>query len=117
MSLGTKIYTFLYGNHVGNDEFGNQYYCNSKNFEDSLSKRWVIFQGEIEASRIPPHWHAWLHKTVNIPPLNYSHKYVWQKEHNPNLTGTSEAYFPDSHPLSKSKNKKKIDIKYEKWKP
>ena len=29
MNLGTKIYTLIYGNYVGNDEFGNQYYCNS----------------------------------------------------------------------------------------
>ena len=117
MNLGTKIYTLIYGNYVGNDEFGNQYYCNSKNFDDSKSKRWVMFKGEVEASKVPPHWHAWLHKTVDIPPLNYAHKYSWQKEHKTNLTGTSEAYLPNSHPLSKSKNKGKIDTKYEKWQP
>ena len=30
MSLGTKIYTWLYGNLVGVDHLRNKYYCNSK---------------------------------------------------------------------------------------
>ena len=117
MNIGTKIYTWIYGSLVGEDALGNRYYCNSKNFEDSTSKRWVIFNGEIEASKIPPHWHAWLHKTVNIPPINYSHKYQWQKKTEPNLTGTSKAYFPNSQYLTKLKNCKKVDIEYEKWQP
>jgi len=117
MNIGTRIYTWIYGKFVSVDEFGNRYYCNSKNFEDPKSKRWVMFNGEIEASKIPPHWHAWLHKTINIPPINYSHKYSWQKNIEPNLTGTSKAYFPNSKYLAKSKKSKKIDIKYEKWQP
>ena len=117
MNIGTKIYTWIYGKYVGEDEFGNRYYCNSENFEDSSAKRWVIFKGEIEASTIPPHWHAWLHKTINIPPINYSHQYSWQKNIEPNLTGTSKAYFPNSQNLTKLKNRKKNDIEYEKWQP
>ena len=69
MSLGTKIYTWLKGNFVGSDEIGNKYYCNSKIFNDLKAKRWVIFNGEIEASKIPPHWHAWLHKSIDYPPI------------------------------------------------
>ncbi len=117
MSLGTKIYTWFNGKFVGSDELGNKYYCNSKDFSDLKSKRWVLFNGDIEASNIPPHWHAWLHKTVEAPPLNYSHKYPWQKDHTSNLTGTSDAYYPESHPLSKSKDKKEIEADYEQWKP
>ena len=117
MNLGTKIYTWVYGKLVGDDEFGNRYYCNSKNFEDSRAKRWVIFEGEIEASKIPPHLHAWLHKTINIAPINYSHKYSWQKNIEPNSTGTTKAYFPNSQNLTKLKNRKKNDIEYEKWQP
>ena len=33
MSLGTKIYTWFYGNFVGTDELGNKYYCDSKDFK------------------------------------------------------------------------------------
>ena len=117
MNLGTKIYTWLYGHFVGTDEFGNKYYCNSKNFESESKKRWVIFNGEIEASKVPPHWHAWLHKTINTPPKNYSHKYNWQKDHLSNKTGTINAYYPSSHPLSKLKKTVIEKKEYEKWLP
>ena len=80
MSFGTKLYTWLYGKLVGSDEIGNKYYVNSDNHEDLNAKRWVIFNGEIEASKIPPHWHAWLHKSIDKPPINYKHKYLWQKK-------------------------------------
>ena len=33
MSLGTKIYTWLKGNLVGEDNKGNKYFCNSKDFK------------------------------------------------------------------------------------
>jgi NADH:ubiquinone oxidoreductase subunit len=117
MSFGTKIYTWLYGNLVGMDQFKNKYYCNSKNFKSETTKRWVIFNGEIEASKIPSHWHAWLHKTINDPPINYFHKHSWQKEHLPNFTGTSKAYFPSSYPLSKSRESLKVKKDYKKWQP
>ena len=116
MNLGTKIYTLLFGNLVGQDQFGNKYYCNSNKFESKSAKRWVIFYKEIEASKVPPHWHAWLHKTINVSPINYSHKYSWQKEHSENFTGTSNAYFPNSHPLSKSLDNIKSKKEYERWK-
>ena len=117
MSIGTKIYTWMYGKLVGNDEVGNKYYSNSENHNDLSAKRWVMFNGEIEASKIPPHWHAWLHKTIEDPPLNYSHKYFWQKNHEENLTGTAKAYYPEEHPLSKSNNHKVKKNEYESWSP
>ena len=119
MSLGTTIYTWFYGNLVGKDEFGNKYYCNIKDFEETKAKRWVIFKGSIEATKVPPHWHAWLHKSIEKPPLDYSHKYSWQKNHEQNMSGTNKAYFPDTHPLSSSYKNKKNENKYEyeSWSP
>ena len=119
MSFSTSLYTWLYGNLVGSDVNKNRYYCNSKDFSKNQAKRWVIFNGDIEASKIPPHWHAWLHKTIDSPPIDYTHKYEWQKDHQQNMTGTKDAYYPDSHPLSKSFNSKKTDKKseYETWIP
>lgn len=116
MTIGTKIYTFFCGNFVGEDEFGNRYYCNQKSFDNINSKRWVLFHGSVEATKVPPHWHAWLHKTVDKPPIDYAHKYDWQKDHTENLTGTENAYFPDTHPLSKSSKVEKSET-YEKWNP
>ena len=117
MSFGTFLYTWLYGNFVGEDDQQSKYYCNSKNFDDLKAKRWVIFKGEIEATKIPPHWHAWLHKSIDKPPLNYIHQYSWQKKHEQNKTGTKDAYFPDSYPLSKSYNEDTIKSDYESWSP
>ena len=117
MSFGTKLYTWIYGKFVAQDEYYNKYYCNSNKFDDLASKRWVIFYGEVEASKIPPHWHAWLHKTIDVPPLSYSHKYKWQKNHKQNLTGTDKAYYPESHPLSNFHKPDAIKREYESWKP
>jgi len=117
MSFGTSLYTFLYGNLVGKDSGENKYYCNSKNFKDPDSKRWVIFNGAIEATKIPPHWHSWLHKSIDEPPIDYSHNFSWQKKHQENMTGTDKAYFPNSHPLSNSYKNREIKSDYEPWKP
>ena len=117
MSIGNKIYTWLYGKYVGSDEIGNKYYANSQNFKDKKVKRWVVFKGEIEATKIPPHWHAWLHKTIDNPPLKYKHQYAWQKNHKQNMTGTTEAYYPSSYPLSKTYNPDQIKEDYESWTP
>ena len=117
MSFGTFLYTWVYGNLVAEDEYKNKYYSNSKNFNDLESKRWVIFYDEIEATKVPSHWHAWLHKSIDIPPLNYSHKYDWQKDHEQNFTGTNNAYYPSSHPLSKSYKSDEIKNEYDSWSP
>ena len=117
MTLGTTIYTWFYGNFVGDDDNHNKYYCNKKDFQDKTAKRWVIYHDGIEASKIPPHWHAWLHKSVNEPPVNYKHKYFWQKGHKQNLTGTKDAYYPSSYPLSKNYNIEDKNEDYESWTP
>ena len=117
MNLGTILYTWFYGKYVGSDNFKNRYYCNKKNFNDLEAKRWVIFYKEIEATNVPPHWHAWLHKSIDEPPINYSHKYSWQKDHKPNMTGTKDAHFPPSNPLSKDYKPDQIKTDYETWSP
>jgi len=105
ISLGTRLYTWLCGKRVGQDEFGNRYFRakgNSSVHKDSLRKerRWVVYNGEVEASRVPADWHAWLHHTTDAPPPEGGlPKRPWQKAHVPNLTGTSQAYRPSGHTL------------------
>ena len=117
MSIGTLLYTWMFGKFVGEDEKGNKYYSSSNNYFDKKVKRWVIFKGEVEASKIPSHWHAWLHKIVDKPPLKYKHKYDWQKNNKPNMTGTKEAYLPNSHPLSTSYENNSNNKDYDSWAP
>jgi len=51
-TLNTQLFTWRKGIKVGEDAEGNVYYRNA----DS-SKRWVIFNGEIEATRVNADWH------------------------------------------------------------
>ena len=106
-TVGTFVYTIFTGKFVGEDQFGNKYYSNSK------GKRWVIYKNDIESSKVPPEWHSWLHfLTRNIPPSN-TKKFSWQKQHEENLTGTKKAHKPDGSLLNDSKKSMK---KYETWK-
>ena len=89
-TLNTQIFTWAKGQKVGEDAQGNAYYRNSDD-----SKRWVIFNGEAEASKVSPEWHGWLHRTWDEPPtdLPLRHK-PWEKPHQENLTGSALAYAP-----------------------
>ena len=106
-TVGTFIYTLFTGKSVGNDQFGNKYYSNSK------GKRWVIYKNNIEASKIPPEWHLWIHYLSKDKPSDKTSSFSWQKKHEENLTGTNKAYKPDGSLLSNSKKNMK---KYETWK-
>ena len=67
MSLGTWIYTLINGAIVGKDEFGNKYYRGKGRKLNGRERRWVVYKGNVEASKVPPEWHAWLHFTVDEP--------------------------------------------------
>src|SRR5499426_2764908 len=70
-TFGTQLWTRLYGELVGEDENGNHYYrTRGGKIDKSLGfeRRWVIYNGYAEASRVPPSWHGWLHHTVDVPP-------------------------------------------------
>ncbi len=103
-TIGTRIYTFLFGKFIGKDEYGNKYYQSKK------GRRWVIYNGEVEATKIPNEWYSWIHFTNNkIENLHNIKKYVWQKPHTSNRTGSKDAYRPD-------KKSNKIQKKYKSWK-
>ena len=75
IKLITKITSKFFGNDIGSDEFGNIYYRNSTD-----TKRWVIYNGIDEPSKVPAEWHLWLHYTTNTIPTDSSiKKYAWQK--------------------------------------
>ena len=89
-TLNTQLYTWRRGVKVGEDAQGNAFYTTKDG-----KRRWVIFNGEIEASRISPDWHGWLHHTFKDTPTDKPmvHK-TWEKPHQENLTGTALAYAP-----------------------
>ncbi|MDP3532893.1 MAG: NADH:ubiquinone oxidoreductase subunit NDUFA12 [Alphaproteobacteria bacterium] len=122
--LITRLCTFLTGKKIGEDAFGNLYYISRKesSFKNNTSlkkeKRWVVFKDEVEASKIPPLWHAWLHFTSDEIPdsKKQTQLYTWQKPYLPNLTGTPYAYRPKGHTLVGGKRAKATGD-YEPWTP
>jgi NADH:ubiquinone oxidoreductase subunit len=109
-TLNTQFYTWRKGEKVGEDEVGNIYYQTS-----DRKRRWVIFNGEAEASRVSPDWHGWLHHTWDEPPTKAPiARKTWEKPHQPNLTGTAMAYAPQGS-LRHAEPKERQD--YEAWSP
>lgn len=116
MTIGTRIYTWLHGELVGTDEFGNKYYRNKKKLH-GRERRWSVFKGISEASKTPPEWHAWLHHTVAEPLTEEAtQSKEWQKEHLPNLTGTEHAYYPKGD-ARKGEKRQTATGDYQAWQP
>lgn len=89
-TLGTQLFTWRKGRLVGSDGEGNRFYQNADG-----SRRWVVYDGEPEASRVTPQWHGWLHHTYENPPtVDPLPRQAWEKGHESNLTGSPEAYAP-----------------------
>jgi NADH:ubiquinone oxidoreductase subunit len=109
---GTRMTTLFSGIAVGEDAFGNRYYQTKGGV-----RRWVIYSGTVEASRVPPDWHGWLHHTfVNPPTKEPLVPKPWEAEHIPNLTGTPEAYHPEGS-LWKDGKRPPATGDYQAWRP
>jgi len=89
-TLGTRLFTARNGQSVGEDDRGNKFYQTSDG-----ARRWVIYNGEADASAVSPDWHGWLHHTfAEVPENGELPRKAWEKDHKPNLTGTPQAYNP-----------------------
>ena len=116
-AFATRLLTLLSGRYVGRDEFGNRYYEQRRADKGYPRKRrWVMYNGVAEPSKVPAHWHGWLHYTLDRPVPEASHKYGWQKPHLPNLTGTQGRYLPQGH-IEKSATRAKATADYQPWTP
>ena len=89
MSIGTRLFTWLHGTYVGSNSAGNRYYRGRPIGARKRERRWVVYAGQPEASKVPAEWHGWLHGTQAEPPTEVKPvHYAWMKPHLPNLTGT-----------------------------
>jgi NADH:ubiquinone oxidoreductase subunit len=106
-TFGTQWWTWLYGEFVGEDEFGNRYFRTKGGKIDptlGLERRWVTYNGVAEATMVPPTWHGWLHHTTDVPPTQEQVTVrPWEKPHRPNLTGTPWAYRPSGSTLAQGR--------------
>ena len=123
MTLGTRLLTWFRGELVGTDGLGNRYYrergakpLRRGGGRASREKRWVIYQGEPEGSKVPQEWHAWLHHTVDEVPRADRVRYPWEKEHQPNMTGTPFSYYPPGSVL-RGGQRARATGDYEPWIP
>ena len=103
-TFGTFLKTLFFGTYVGKDELGNKYYKNS------INERWVIYSSSIDATKITSDWYLWMHHTIDKIPNDKEDKYLWQKKHLENQTGSKNSY----KPIKIKKND--IQKKYEIWK-
>jgi NADH:ubiquinone oxidoreductase subunit len=111
-TLGTRLFSRRFGSRVGQDALGNVYFAAKKG-----GKRWVIYNGANDASRVPPEWHGWLHHTIDelpdeaLPPAR-----IWEKPAVANQTGTVDAYRP-AGALEKGGRRAAATGDYEAWSP
>ncbi|MEM1106359.1 MAG: NADH:ubiquinone oxidoreductase subunit NDUFA12 [Pseudomonadota bacterium] len=107
-------------NFVGEDEFGNRY------FEDrraslgtsTFYRRYVVYEGLAEPSKIPPDWHGWLHHALEEPPTESPlPRRNWEKDHKPNLTGTLLASKPKGSLSTPGGKRQETYADYDAWTP
>jgi NADH:ubiquinone oxidoreductase subunit len=117
MALGTNLFTYFKGKHVGTDALGNRYFTERRPASGKRARRWVMYKGEVEPSRVPPEWHGWLHYTHDtLPTETPQPHYAWQKPPKANMSGTTQAYVPTGH-LLKGGKRAATTADYEPWTP
>ncbi len=90
---------------VGKDEYGNTYYeMNDK----KIKKRWVIYNGIAEPTKIPPNWHLWLHYTDNSVPKERDNFIRYM----PNFIDIQDTYSSNCFLLNQHNS-----ITYKSWNP
>lgn len=104
VKTGIKVF-FRCAVNIGKDPYGNTYY-ESRNIFTGVPKklkRWVIYKGMAEGSKVPPEWHGWLHFYGEAPRTGQKKgPYV------PNMTGAI---------LNKPPQKSEKSPHYIPWKP
>lgn len=118
-TLGARFHIGRRGVFVGQDDMGNRYFeaKDASDSYDSHKRRWVIFNGYAEASKVPAEWHGWLHYTFDEPPTSAPlARKAWEKDHQPNLTGTIHAYRPQGA-IARGGERPRAASDYEAWSP
>jgi NADH:ubiquinone oxidoreductase subunit len=102
---------------VGQDDQGNRYFEEQRPSLDGRKRRYVIYAGLAEPSKVPPDWHGWLHYSFDEPPtVAPLPRKAWEQPHLPNLTGTPGAYRPKGS-LARGGERAKAAADYQAWTP
>ena len=110
-TIGTALQIWRQGRKVGSDPFGNAY------FSSGSGRRWVVYDGANDPSRLPPEWYAWLHHQIDdVPDVALPPPPKFLKEPTGNLTGTPRAYRP-SGAMERGGVRQAASGDYEAWTP
>ena len=110
-TFGTALQVWRHGRKVGSDALGNVYYGTKD------GRRWVVYEGANDPSRIPPEWYSWLHRQIDAVPdeaLPPPPKFLG--EPTANLTGTPGAYRP-AGAMERGGVRQAASGDYEAWAP
>ena len=109
-TLGTALFSARHGSKVGEDELGNRYF-------EGKGRRWVMYAGSNDVSRVPPEWYAWLTRLIDdVPDRALPPPPKFLKAATPNLTGTTAAYRPTGA-LEKGGRRQAASGDYQAWTP
>lgn len=121
-TIGTMLDSARHGEHVGTDAQGNTYFRARKPFPKGhprvgQERRWVIYVGANDASKVPAEWHGWLHGNFEgVPESFLPPPRIWEVDYTPNATGTAKAYRPQGA-LENGGVRAKATGDYEAWSP
>jgi NADH:ubiquinone oxidoreductase subunit len=116
-TIGTLLHSWRHGVEVGTDAQGNRYFRSRKKTPDGRERRWVIYDGSNDASRVPPEWHGWLHGQFDdVPESRLPPPRIWEADYTPNATGTEAAYLPQGA-LQRGGRRAAATGDYEAWSP
>jgi NADH:ubiquinone oxidoreductase subunit len=112
-TIGTSLFSRRHGEEVGRDETGNIYYRHKK----QPGRRWVIYNGNNDGSRVGPGWQLWLRGTIDdVPDKSLPPARKFQRPAEANLTGTMAAFRPDGA-LGSGKVRPVSTGDYQPWTP
>jgi len=118
-TIGARLQIGRRSVFVGEDDYGNRYF-EAKDTSDSYDgrkRRFVIYKGYADASKVPPDWHGWLHHTFEEPPTRAPlTRRAWEKDHQPNLTGTVWAWRPKGS-IARGGDRQRAAGDYQPWTP
>lgn len=116
-TIGTMLNTAFTGEHVGTDAQGNKYFRAKKRLPDGRERRWVIYNGANDASRVPSEWFGWLHGSFDgVPESFLPPPRIFEVDFTPNATGTPAAYRPQGA-LERGGRRAPATGDYEAWSP
>ena len=121
-TIGTLLWSRRNGEQVGTDAQGNTYFRAKKPYPKGhpfagRERRWVIYNGANDASRVPAEWHGWLHGSFDdVPQSHLPPPRIWEADHTPNQTGTPAAYRPQGA-LERGGQRVRSTGDYQAWTP